>query len=87
MRPPLALDTDREAEQRQIEAWRAMSPREKAAIVSSLTAATYELALAGVRHRYPDDTPYKQFLRLAVVTLGADLARQAYPDIDRLGLA
>ena len=63
-----------------------MSPREKADIVSALTAAAYELALAGIRHRYPDNTPYEQFLRLAMLTLGADLAREAYLDIERLGL-
>ena len=63
-----------------------MSSREKADIVSALTAATYEFALAGLRYRYPDATPYEHFLRLAMLTLGADLAREAYPDIDRLGL-
>ena len=86
VRPPLALDTDREVELRQIEAWRAMSPCEKADIVSAWTAATYELALAGIRHRYPDATPHEHFLRLAMLTLGDDLARGAYPDINRLGL-
>jgi len=87
VRQPLAFDTAGDVEQRQIESWRAMSPREKADIVSALTAATFELALAGVRHRHPGATPQEQFLRLALVTLGPDLARRAYPDIDRLGLA
>ena len=84
---PLAFDTSGDIEQRQIESWRAMSPREKADIVSALTAATFELALAGVRHRHPEATQHEQFLRLALVTLGPDLARRVYPDIDRLSLA
>lgn len=58
-----------------------MSPAEKAAIVSGLTRAVYDLALAGVRLRHPGASPREQFLRLALVTLGPDLARQAYPEI------
>jgi hypothetical protein len=81
---PLALDTAPEIERRQIERWRAMSAAEKAAIVSGLTAAAYDLALAGVRQRYPDASTREQFLRLAVVTLGRDLARLAYPEVDEL---
>ena len=58
-----------------------MSTAEKAAIVSGLTQAAYELALAGVRHRHPRASPREQFLHLAIVTLGPDLARRAYPEI------
>jgi hypothetical protein len=36
---PLSLDTPPDIEHRQIEAWRRMSPAEKAAIVSGLTRA------------------------------------------------
>jgi hypothetical protein len=61
-----------------------MSPVEKAAMVSGLTEAVYALARAGIRHRYPDATPREQFLRLAIVTLGPDLARKAYPEIAQL---
>lgn len=83
---PTSADTAPEIEQRQIERWRSMSPEEKAAVVSGLTNAAHELALAGVRQRHPEATPRAQFLRLAIVTLGADLARKAYPEIDLLGL-
>ena len=58
-----------------------MSPAEKAAIVSGLTEAVYELALAGIRLRHPNASPREQFLRLALVTLGPDLARLAHPEI------
>ena len=78
---PLSLDTSAVIERLQIERWRQMSAAEKAAIVSGLTQAGYDLALAGVRHRYPDASPREQFLRLAIVTLGPDLARRAYPEI------
>ena len=84
MRSPLALDTSHEVEERQIERWRMMSPVEKAAIVSALTDAAYRLALAGVRHRHPNATPREQFLHLAIVTLGRDLAAHAYPEIEAL---
>ena len=83
---PLSLDTSPEIERLQIERWRQMSAAEKAAIVSGLTQAVYDLALAGVRHRYPDASPREQFLRLAMVTLGSDLARKAYPEITALDL-
>ena len=58
-----------------------MSAAEKAALVSGLTRAVWDLALAGVRHRHPDASPREQFLRLALVTLGPDLARKVYPEI------
>ena len=63
-----------------------MSALQKAALVSGLTQAAYEMALAGVRDRYPDASPREQFLRLALVTLGPDLARRAYPEIAALDL-
>lgn len=83
---PLSADTPLEIERLQIENWRRMSPAEKAAIVSGLTNAVYELALAGVRQRHPDSTPREHFLRLAIVMLGPELARKAYPDIDAMDI-
>jgi hypothetical protein len=87
--PParLAADTAPEFERLQIERWRQMSPAEKAAIVSGLTNAAYAMSLAGVRHRHPAATPHEQFLRLAIITLGLDLAVCAYPEIADLDLA
>jgi hypothetical protein len=63
-----------------------MSAAEKAAVVSGLTSAVYEMARAGIRHRYPNASPREQFLRLAITSLGRDLALQAYPDIALLDL-
>ena len=81
MREPLTSDTSPEIEARQVRAWRAMSPAQKAQLISTLSRAARELALAGVRQRHPDASPREQFLRLAVVTLGPELARDAYPDL------
>jgi len=78
---PLSQDTAPDAERLQIERWRRMSAAEKAAIVSGLTQAVYDLALAGVRLRYSNASPREQFLRLALITLGPDLARQVYAEI------
>ena len=80
MRARLSIDTTPEIEHLQVERWRAMSPAEKAEMVTGLTQAVFELARAGVRHRYPHASPREQFLRLALDVLGRDLACRAYPD-------
>jgi hypothetical protein len=84
---PLSADTSPDVERLRIEQWRRMSPAEKAAVVSGLTQAVYDLARAGVRHRYPSASPREQFLRLAIATLGPELARKVYPDIALLDLS
>lgn len=81
---PLNADTSSDVERLQIERWRHMSAAQKGAAVSGLTQAVYDLARAGVRHRYPTASPHEQFLRLAIVTLGRDLALKVYPEIATL---
>jgi len=83
---PLADDTDPAIEQMQIDAWRRMTPDEKAAIVTHLTQTAFELTRAGIRHRHPLASPREQFLRLAVITLGEELACRVYPDLVTLHL-
>ena len=61
-----------------------MPPSDKAALVTALTVATYELALAGVSRRHPVATARERFYRLALITLGRDLASRAYPEINQL---
>jgi len=80
----LSADTDAESEQHQIARWRAMSPAEKLRVVAELNAAADTMALAGIRLRHPGASPREQFLRLASVKLGRDLARQVYPEIEQL---
>lgn len=83
----LSLDTSPEIERLQIERWRQMSPAQKAAIVSGLTQAVHDLALAGIRLRNPQASAREQFLRLSLITLGPDLARRAYAEIAATNLA
>jgi hypothetical protein len=77
---PSSLDTSPDIERRQVEAWRYMSAAQKAAIVTGLTRAAYAMTYAGVRHRHPNAPPREQFLRVAVIVLGPELACRAYPD-------
>jgi hypothetical protein len=81
---PVSLDTTVEIEQRQIEAWRQMTPAQKLGLSVGMSDAVRRLAFAGVRQRHPNASPREQFLRLAIVMLGSDLARRAYPEIDAL---
>ena len=74
------LDTSPDIERRQIDAWRQMSAAQKAETVTGLTRASYAMTFAGVRQRHPDASPREHFLRVAVIVLGPDLARRAYPD-------
>jgi hypothetical protein len=76
----LSLDTSPEAERRQIEIWRAMSTVEKAQLVSRMTIAVQQLALAGIRERHPGASEREVFLRLAAFKLGPELVRKVYPD-------
>lgn len=78
---PLASDTPLEIERQQIEQWRRMSPEEKAAIVAGLTNAVFELALEGLRARYPGASPRELLLRRLVLLHGRELAARACPDV------
>jgi len=77
---PLSLDTPPDTEERQVESWRAMSPAQKAAMVTGLTQAAYTLMWAGIRARHPGASPREHFLRAAFIVLGPELTRTAYPD-------
>lgn len=79
-RQHLAEDTSPEIEQLQVERWRAMTPAQKAGVITGLTQAAYDMARAGVRYRYPHADAREQFLRLALDVLGPNLACRAYPD-------
>jgi hypothetical protein len=83
---PLAADTSPEIEARQVDGWRRMTAAQKAALVTSATRAADQMAMAGIRARFPNASAREQFLRLAILKFGDDLARQAYPEIDELSL-
>lgn len=78
-RNPLALDTSTEIEERQIEAWRRMTPDEKAAIVTGLTQAVIDLARAGIRQRHPGISERAERRLLAEVMHGPELVQRLYP--------
>jgi hypothetical protein len=80
----LSRDTSADVERLQIEAWRRMSPLEKAGIVSQATGDALTLALSGIRQRYPGASARECFLRLATLQLGPALVRQVYPDASRI---
>lgn len=80
----LSRDTDAEAEARQIEAWRRMSSIQIAELITGASRAARALALAGLRARHPAASERELLIRLAALTLGRDLARRVYPELDRL---
>ena len=83
----LSLDTSAEGEHRQVARWRAMRPEEKLRLVAELNAAADQMALAGLRLRHPTASEHERFLRLALLKLGDELARQAYPEIAHLDVS
>ena len=87
MRSSLTPDTSLDFEARQVRGWRGMTAAQKAELIVAISQAARDMAMAGIRDRFPTASPHEHFLRLAILTLGSELARQAYPDIDRLGLA
>ena len=71
-------------EQRQVDAWRQLSPLQRLRLVSDTTRAVTELALAGIRQRYPQASERECFLRLAAIRLGVDTVRRIYSDAAKL---
>jgi hypothetical protein len=76
----LAADTTADIEQRQVDAWRRLSPLQRLQLVSDTTGAVVNLSLAGIRRRHPQASERECFLRLAAILLGVDTARRVYPD-------
>lgn len=80
----LSRDTSADIERLQIEAWRRMSPLEKAATMTQATSDAATLALAGIRQRHPGASSRECFIRLAALQLGPTLVRQVYPDASQI---
>ena len=80
----LSRDTSADVERLQIEAWRRMSPLEKAGVMSQATSDALTLALSGIRQRYPGASERECFIRLAALQLGPTLVRQVYPDASQI---
>ena len=80
----LAADTTADIEQRQVEAWRRLSPLERLRLVSDTTRAVMDLSLSAIRRRHPEAAERECFLRLAAILLGVDTARRVYPEAAEL---
>lgn len=80
----LSADTSADVEARQVRIWQGMSSVERLALVNDASRAVRTLALAGLRARHPDANDRELVARLARITLGETLARQAYPELEHL---
>ena len=74
----LADDTTRDAEQVLVDLLRRASPARKFAMIVSANQAGRQLALVGLRERFPDESPARLRRRLAGLWLGSELAARAY---------
>lgn len=74
----LSPDTHPEIERLQIERLRQMPSWRKIALMAEMNQTVRTLALAGLRQRYPDDSPAQRRRRLADLLLGPDLAARVY---------
>ncbi len=74
----LAADTHPEAERVLVELLRRASPARKVAMVLSANRTARALAMAGLRERYPGESPARLQRRLADLWLGPELAAKAY---------
>lgn len=66
-------DTSYEAEQLLIDAYRRMSPAEKARRIAAMCDAVEQLAVAGIRERHPHADAGEILLRLGALRLGRAL--------------
>jgi len=71
-------DTHPKMEAFQVKLLREAPTWRKMEMLVSLNASAQELALAGLRRRYPDANPSELRRRLADILLGQDLARKVY---------
>lgn len=76
--PTLSPDTHPEIERLQIERLRQMPAWRKMALMAGMSQTVRTLALAGLRQRYPNDTPAQRQRRLADLLLGTELAARVY---------
>ena len=71
-------DTSPEAEAVLVRLWRETPAWRKWELMEDLNRTARLLALAGLRRRYPDDSPEQLRRRLADLLLGPELAAKAY---------
>ena len=74
----LWTDTHPDIARLQVERLRQMPGWRKMALMAEMAESVRILALAGLRQRYPADTPARRRRRLADLLLGPELAACAY---------
>lgn len=79
-------DTSVEAERILVHRYRMMSPDDKLRMVRQLSRTSQELALAGLRRRYPQASARDLSLRLAATRLDAKTLRDAFGWFDNRDL-
>lgn len=80
----LSRDTSPAAERLQFEIWRAMPPWRKLELVAQMNAAVREIALLGIRQRYPNASPDEIKRRYADLVLGEELSRKVYGELPKV---
>lgn len=81
-RRTLSRDTTPEAEAVQLEIYRRMPGRRKLELMEEANRRAREQALAGLRLRHPDASPEELFRRLMDLTLGEELAHEAFGPLE-----
>lgn len=74
----LGRDTHPEIERLQVEQLRQMPTWRKMRLMAEMAQSVQALALAGLRQRFPTDTPSQRRRRLADLLLGSELAARVY---------
>lgn len=75
-------DTTPEAAAVQAEIWRRMPPERKHQIAAELSENVRQIAAQGVRSRHPEYTDDEVRLAVIKLSIGEQLFRQAYPDVE-----
>lgn len=75
---PQSRDTDERVDRLLFDRWRALSPAEKARIVTAATQALHRTHLAGLRRRHPDDDERTLEDLAARIRLGDELFEAAH---------
>ena len=76
------LDTSRKAEQVMLAIYRGMPAWRKLALVEDAIRTSRQLAYAGIRSRYPGESPAQSRRRLLGLVLGEELARRIYGPVN-----
>jgi hypothetical protein len=79
---PYYSDTHPKMEALQIQLLRATPPWRKMELLAELNRAARELALAGLRKRFPEASEGELQRRLADLLLGEELAKKVYGDLE-----